>query len=159
MTMSKRLDKLADELFYCLPANSVDDLFSKLSERVGGGIKRRAVEETIRYVRRNCERIGWTIPHVKRGKASSGRFIRILIEKGGPTVFDRDGDRGKLEDGLRGTVMHVAVMTKNEANALRAAANHSSNRAYANNLESMAEDLEAVSKKAVRVAKILKFAS
>jgi hypothetical protein len=148
-----------DHIWYCLPCDSTEELTSKLNERADLDLTIKDVTNLVRLIRKNSEELGWIIPHVRRGHVvdGDGRFIRVLTDGSGAMIFDRDGDRQKLEDGTYGTVSHVMAMGRNNAKALRAAAGLTQNRIYREFLEDLAEDVEYLAKKAAKAAKIIKF--
>ncbi len=151
--MSTTQDELIDALSSCFPASGMKELRTKASKLLHRRVAKWEVNEAVSQVRKHPEVYQWGIPHVKRGKDADGRFIQILTDGKG-TVVVNESDRDKLEMGLHGTISHTATMNANEAKVLREVAAHTRG-AYKEWIESLAEDQEAVAKKAARLAKII----
>jgi len=161
--MSKRMDELADHLFYAIGergAGSYQELADRMTKRTGEEVAKHQVNTLMVYVRDHAERLGWMVPPAKRGKHEAGRFMRMLIpaagEKAAP-VFDRYTDREKLHQGALGTVRHTSSSNRHQAHALAVAAMQTKDPRYREMIESVAEDCDALSKKSARIARILKF--
>lgn len=154
--MSETMDQRANALWYCLPADSTDEIGIRLGTRLGYKFNTAMVNEVLRYERDNKDAFGWTVPLAKRGPSSKHRYMRVKLNSDGAMEFDRESDRDRLETGLYGTVTHTARMNKHQADAMHAAMKHTRSSKYREFVEALAEDCEALAKKAARVAKIIR---
>jgi hypothetical protein len=121
-------DRRAAELRKVLPAPTVAEIADRLSARLGWTVMVPTAAMLIYHVRRNNERLGWTIPHVKRGINETGadRFFAVLNARDG-TVIDPD-QRLAHDQGAHATFQSHATQCEHMEASLLATANHSPGR-------------------------------
>ena len=119
MKLTPRLKEHCDLVYFALPAFSISDIASK------SGLKEWEVVEALSFARKNPRLTGWSIPHVKRGRAGSEpRFHCALFDKN--NQFETDaGAENSVKDGHLSSLRGWATQFETQAVALRAfAANH-----------------------------------
>jgi hypothetical protein len=153
--MSK-LDELIDNIFMRgLPAKSYKDIAAKIGSNLG------LVNFALNALRANPEKYGWTIPHVKRGRTGAkdeGRFYPVLIAPDGQHDFNYAENQEHLWAGLKSTVALVAAQSKNEAQAIRIAAEYVNEPVALRRMLKLAGSLDLVENQAQSLLDVLKAA-
>jgi len=155
--MSAEMDKLSEELWPCLPAPSYAEAAKRLSHRVGRPIPSWEISALIAYVRDNHARLGWNIPHAKRGGGfifANNKLLRVRVDGAGNMLFDSDTNRDSLEAGTYGSISYTATLSGRLEKFLAQAAARTTSRKYRVWLEGLVEDGEALRKKAARILKM-----
>ena len=94
------MQEYGERFFQCLPADTADDVRKRMNKELGVrwtahcGMVYLIISE---FVRRHSREIGFTVPHVRRGKPDlmTGWFFAVLVEEDGSFYFD-DEHRGHL---------------------------------------------------------------
>jgi len=154
--MHDKTKNLIDHLWYCLPADSKEQIETRMKKRVGRPVTN--VGTLISLTRKHEAELGWTMPHVKRGRPgdTKHRYLRVSTDGSGTMIFDNEVNHQRLEDGMYGDSSYTATLMRNESAAIRGASQLISSAKDREYLLGYAEDCEAISKKAARVAKVLK---
>lgn len=139
-------DNVIDALFQALPANSFKEMLGGMNV-LGFNMTDGSLRTAIRYLRKNCNRYGWTIPHV----GNPPIYFALLCEKDGEYSHDHLY-KASLMDGSKSMTRRIVTQTANQAASLRAAsqATHLS-RANREKLIDLAEDYEYLTRKTMKV--------
>lgn len=119
MILTPRIKENCDLVYFTLPAFSISDISAR------SGLKNWEVVEALTFARKNPRLIGWSTPHVKRGRAGvEPRFHCALLDKN--DQFETDvGAEDSVKDGHLSSLRTWATQFETQATALRAfAANH-----------------------------------
>jgi hypothetical protein len=115
-----------------------------------------SVDEALTYVRKPnvAARLGWTVPHVRRGRPRFGQAYRYLVAglNGQPL---RPEDIALIREGTLSTVRQISTETRNQANALRMSVATSTDRKYQRWARDTATVLDGISVSARQQADIL----
>lgn len=153
--MSELMDQRIKQLWYCLPADTMKEIVARLNKRMSSRLSLQLGHVLLRHLRDHSVEYGWIVPIAKRGRAEHHRYVRVSVSADGKMMFDHDDARDKLEGGLHGTVLYTQHLNQHQTASLLAAVANTRSSKYREFIEGLAEDCEALGKKAARVAKII----
>jgi|SRR5215475_531713 len=132
------------------------EIASRLKERHKRSFSRTQMDWMLRWVRDNEDELGWTIPPVIRGPDRPGRYLRMLCDRdSGTYIMDEESKAAMVDGGASGSAWYSHTLCRHQATALFAAGAQTASRKQREFYESLAEDFEALSKKAGRVARLI----
>lgn len=155
--MTPKMQEYGETLFQCLPANSLDEIRKRMNKELK--VRWETIGMTsaiISYVRKHYQEFGFTVPHVKRGKADpgeQGRFFAVLVEKDGTFYFDEE-HHDHLQNGTRSSIASIAQQSLNLKTIVATCKQYERSKGHRDYLDELEENFEFVAK---RTARILKF--
>jgi hypothetical protein len=156
--MTPKMQEYGEALFQCLPADTADDIRKRMNKELGvRWTTNGMVSQIISYVRKHYQEIGFTVPHVKRGKPDpdeQGRFFAVLVEKDGSFYFD-DEHRGHLHNGTRSSIANLARQTTNLRAIVATCKQYERSKARRDYLDELEENFEFVAKRSARILKFM----
>jgi len=154
-----RRDQIIEAIFDALPADSYEDIVTKVNRATRLRVTHAQVNNAIAHLRSHSAQYGWTIPHVKRGPGvgmDEGRFVAYLVDRQGHYELDVNPDAGRhLANGMSATIKHTASMMKNASAATRIAATHTRSVNARNRLNDLADDFAYIARRAAAVVRDL----
>ena len=130
-----------DALFKVLPAPSRMDIAERLEKILGYGVSISMVDDLLRWVRKNCDVLGWVPFYASRGVNVTGadRYIVTLLNKHTP-ILD-EAEQLACHDGSLTTLRALQTMARQFHAMLLAQAGQTSGRKKPRMLRDLAADL------------------
>lgn len=150
-----KMDRLIEELYEVLEppgAHSLEEIQEKLSAlNPDRHVSIVDIRQALAFVRKYSSRLGWSVPHVKRGRDRAERCYFRVLAKGS---FDFDAEhRTFVRVGFLGTLNQIASMGKTEVAALRLALRCIRGKPQRFMLGQILDDVEYTTKRVNRILK------
>ena len=153
----KRTDEVIDHMFMALPARGLLEIVDRLNKK-GLNVTLSIVRKAVAHLRRHSNLYEWTIPHVKTNSEMDNKYFVLLIDKDKNYHTD-PCYRKNLAHGTDKILLRVSTESKNQREMLLAAATATYvNPALRAEYKEMADDCEALYRKANRVIRMNKAA-
>jgi hypothetical protein len=158
--MATKVDELINDIFTVLPCKSYMEIADKVSALRKVPVKKIHITDAISHLRKHSTTpaYGWTIPHIKRGPATSttGNRLRAVLFNRRADEFISDEERIDTQEGMVSTLSLIASQAQHQQAALEAAAKYERSKIKREAARELALDVGYVGRKAASMLTMLR---